>query len=234
MLPMENAPRASLKFLLLIVGLSAGGAGAQGTIATAPSDERFVPGEALHLDVSLDSAAFLNGGYAIDSAGYASVPVLGRIQVGGKSQGEVEEFLGQKLSNYLRDTHIRATPAIRLTLLGHFVRQGQYYVSPKATLWEAVRAAGGIAGERNLDKITVQRGEETIAISFLNEYSAGKTLLAAGIRSGDIFVIPVPRDNTGAWYWFRESLGATAQIATIASTLLTAYITYLLLEDNRN
>jgi hypothetical protein len=49
-------------------------------------------------------------------------------------------------------------------------------------------------------------------------------LLASGIRSGDIFVIPVPRDNTGFWYYFRESITLTAQVAAIISTVLTAYL----------
>ncbi len=230
----SRSPRRACWHALLVAALAAmGEAGAQATLVTAPSDDRFVPGEAIRLEVPLDTGSFLNGGYPIDSAGFAEVPVIGRVLVGGRTRGEVEEFLGQKLSNHLRDTHIHATPAIRLTLLGHFVRQGQYYVSPKTTLWEAVYEAGGIAGERNLDKITVQRGERTLDINFLDEYSAARTLQGAGIRSGDICIIPVPRDNAGTWYWVRESLGAVAQVATIASTVLTVYITYLLLEESR-
>lgn len=216
----------------ILLAFSAGyAAGTAQTLATAPSDERFVAGEALAIDIPMDTSAFLIGGYPIDSAGYAELPILGRIEVGGKQRGMVEEFVGQKLSNYLKDTHIQITPAIRLTLLGHWGRQGQYYVSSRTTVWEAVYRAGGIGGERNLDKIKVMRGEGELPISLLSEYSKGTTLAAAGIRSGDIFVMPVPRDNTGAWYWFRETLGATAEIATVASTLLTAYITYLLIED---
>jgi protein involved in polysaccharide export with SLBB domain len=203
---------------------------AQG-LATGTHDEVFVAGEAMSIEVPLDSTAFLNGGYAVDSAGYAELPVLGRIEVAGKTRDQVEDYLSQKLSNYLKDTHVKAVPAIRLTLLGFWTRQGQYYVSPKTTVWEAVYGAGGIGGERNLEKIKVMRGETDLHISLLNEYSSGRTLAAAGIRSGDLFVIPVPRDNTGAWYWFKEGLTATAQLATIFGTVLTAYITYAYLDS---
>jgi protein involved in polysaccharide export with SLBB domain len=215
------------KPLLALVAFLCGGALA---LPTAPSEERFVAGEALTLDVPLDTAAFLRGGYPIDSAGYADIPIVGRIYVAGKTRTEVEEYLGGKLSNSLRDTHLRAIPAIRITFLGHFVRQGQYFVSPKATLWDATYLAGGMAGERTLDKLEVMRGEKTLPISFLDEYSGNKTLLASGVRSGDIFMMPVPRDNTGFWYYFRESLTVTAQIATVATTVVT---TYLLLEQLR-
>lgn len=204
----------------------------QAQVKTIFSEERFVSGEAMLLDVPLDSTSILKGGYPIDSSGFADLPVLGLLEVGGKTRTEVEEYLALKLANYLRDTHIRAVPAIRLTLLGFWTRQGQYYVSPKATVWDAAYLAGGMAGERTLDKITVRRGEQKLKISFLDEYSRGRTLESAGIRSGDIFVMPVPRDNTGAWYWFTQSLTVTAQVATIASTLLTVYITYYFLDHN--
>jgi hypothetical protein len=150
--------------------------------------------------------------------------------VAGHARSEVEDYLAQKLSNYLKDTHIQAVPAIRLTMLGFWTHQGQYYVSPRSTVWEAVHKAGGIAGERTLDQIEVLRGEKHLSMSFLDEYSRGRTLAAAGIRSGDIFVIPIPRDNTGGWYWFKEGLTATAQIATIFGTVMTAYITYVVIQ----
>jgi len=217
----QTNPGFFLAFLLLLVG----GAFA---VPTAPSGEKFVAGEAMLIDVPLDTGAFLGGGYAIDSAGFADLPIVGRIFIAGKTRDEVEEYLGQRLSNYLRDTHLRAIPAIRLTFLGHFTRQGQYYVSPKSTLWEATYQAGGMAGERTLSGLEVLRGEKALPISFLDEYSGNKTLLASGFRSGDIIVMPVPRDNTGFWYYFRESLTITTQIATLVTTAVT---TYLLLEQ---
>ncbi|MDB5047937.1 MAG: Polysaccharide biosynthesis/export protein [Fibrobacteres bacterium] len=217
----------AISALLAISGLSSARAD---ELPTAPHDDRFVAGEAMSITVPLDTGAFLNGGYAVDSAGFVDLPVLGRLQVAGKTRDQVEEYLVGKLSNYLKDTHVRAVPAIRLTLLGFWTHQGQFYISPNTTVWEAVYRAGGIGGDRNLDKVKVMRGEKDLDVSLLNEYSSGRTLAAAGIRSGDIFLIPIPRDNTGGWYWFKEGLTATAQIATVVGTVLTAYITYTVLD----
>lgn len=180
---------AAARGLLFIAVAAICALGAEDGVSTAPSGEHFIAGEALLVDVPLDSTSFLTGGYAIDSAGYADLPVVGRLHVAGKTRDDLEAYLGQKLANYLKDTHIRAVPCIRLTLLGHWTRQGQYYVSPKSTVWEAVGLAGGIGGERNLDKLVVMRGELVLAIRLLDEYSSGRTLKAAGIRSGDIFMI---------------------------------------------
>jgi protein involved in polysaccharide export with SLBB domain len=228
---------ALLPALLLAVFLGTARAqadGADAAAAAAVGPEHFVPGEAMTVEIPLDTNSFLVGGYAIDSSGFAELPVIGRIEVGGRTRADLEEYLSQKLSNYLKDTHVRVLPAIRLSFLGYFTHQGQYYVSPRATVWEAARKAGGIAGERTLGKIKVMRGEKTLNVSFLDEYSRGRSLTAAGLRSGDIVVVPVPRDNTGGWYWFTQGLTATAQIATILGTMLTAYVTYIIIERQRD
>jgi protein involved in polysaccharide export with SLBB domain len=204
------------------------------SLATAPRNERFKAGEALTVEIPLDSAGLIRGGYPIDTAGYVDFPIVGRVLVHDRSQDEVESYLGEKLANYLKDTHIKVSPAFRLTMLGYWAKQGQYYVPPNTTVWEASLMAGGLGGERTLDDIKVLRGSKETDIPFLDEYSRGRTLLAAGFQSGDIIMVPVPRDNTGAWYWFRESLSITAQIAGIASTLITLYITYELLKEQKN
>jgi protein involved in polysaccharide export with SLBB domain len=202
-------------------------------LPTEPRSERLVAGNALTIDIPLDTAGIIRGGYPIDSAGFADLPIVGRVEVGGRTQDDVEAYLSERLSNYLKDTHLKVSPAWRITLLGHFTRQGQYYVPPNTTVWEAVRMAGGIAGERTLGKITVWRGGHEVGIPFLDMYSQGRTLANGGFQSGDIVVVPVPRDNTGAWYWIKETIGVTAQLTGIVTGVLTLYITYLVLHDQR-
>jgi protein involved in polysaccharide export with SLBB domain len=224
--------RSLLPSLALAIGLAAPSFPAD--LATAPRSERFEAGAALTMDVPLDTAGIFRGGFPIDSAGYADLPVVGRIQVADRTQAEVEAFLSERLANYLKDTHMKVAPAWRITLLGHFTRQGQYYVPPNTTVWEAARMAGGIAGERTLDEITVWRGGHQVDIPFLDMYSQGRSLANAGFKSGDIIVVPVPRDNTGAWYWFKETIGVTAQLAGIVSSVITLYITYLVLQNQKD
>jgi protein involved in polysaccharide export with SLBB domain len=220
-------------FLLCALACIAHPARAAATLPTEPRTERFSAGAALTIDIPLDTAGVIRGGYPIDSTGYADLPVVGRIQVDGHTQDEVEAFLSERLSNYLKDTHLRVSPAWRITLLGHFARQGQYYVPPNTTVWETVRMAGGIAGERTLGKITVWRGGSEVDIPVLDMYSQGRTLANGGFRSGDIIVVPVPRDNTGAWYWIKETIGVTAQLASVITGVITLYITYQVLQNQK-
>lgn len=192
----------------------------------APRSDKFKAGEALTIQAATDTGWFMNGGYPIDSAGFVDLPILKRVHVDGRTQDELETLLAEKLANYIRDPHIKAAPAIRLSLLGNFTRQGLHYVDPKSTLWEAVHTAGGMADERLLPRLHVLRGEKPLEVDVLDAYSKGLTLGAAGIRSGDIIVLPVSRPDEGFWFYFRESLTALSSLATIATAVLTLYITY--------
>ncbi|HLP42096.1 MAG TPA: hypothetical protein VK465_11355 [Fibrobacteria bacterium] len=194
----------------------------------------FKANEGMILKVPLDTASVLNGAYPIDSAGYVTLPVAGRLFVHDKSVDEIASYLGKSMSQYLRDTHVMAIPVVRLTLLGHWQRPGMHYVDPQLSIWDACRLSGGPLTEANIHDWKVMRGSSILPISLLDEYSRGTSLRNAGIRSGDIFVIPTPNPQSGFWYWFRESVTLTAQVAGIVGTTLTAYVTYLIIEDRSN
>lgn len=217
---------------ILLIAL---GAWAQVGAPDAETAERNIllkAGEGMDVRVPLDTAAVINGSYPIDSAGFVNLPIIGPYYVHDRSVQEVQTFLGQKLSSYLRDTHIMVTPVIRLTLLGHWQRPGMHYVNSEMSVWDACRIVGGPAGEQNFFKWKIMRGDKEVPVSLLNEFAKGTSLRKAGIQSGDIFVIPVPDPQSGFWYWFRETLTVTAQIATIGTTALTAYLTWYAIDHN--
>lgn len=55
----------------------------------------------------------------------------------------------------------------------------------------------------------------------------------AGFKTGDLIVVPVPRDNTGAWNWLKESIGVAAKFASIVTSLLTLNSTCEQTKDNK-
>ncbi len=187
--------------------------------------ERFIPGEAILIHVPLDSSAFINGGYAIDKQGIVDFPVLGKVIVGDKTRKELEGYLASKLSDYLKDTHIQALPALRITLVGFWKKPGMYYIPTTHVLWDAIYISGGPNGEINIEKMKVLRGTKDLHISTLEEFSKGTTLAKVGIHSGDIFIIPIPDEKNG-WYWFKETLTTVAQIVTIGASVATLYFLF--------
>lgn len=206
--------------------------------AQAPVDnskgEIFRAGDGILLSVPMDTESVINGSFPIDSAGYADLPVVGRIFVHNKTSRQVEDYVSREMAQYLRDTHVRAKPAVRLLLVGFWQHPGMHYVEANASVWEAAKLAGGPAGEVNIKKWIVMRGSEDLTLPILDEFSRGTTLRNAGVQSGDIFVIPVPNEHSGFWYWFTQGLSATAQVATVATAVLSVYIAYLIYHDTNN
>jgi protein involved in polysaccharide export with SLBB domain len=191
-------------------------------------------GEGLSLRVPLDTASIFNGVFPIDSTGFTNLPVLGRYYADNKSTHEIEAYIAQNAAPYLKDIHVTATPVIRLAMLGFWQRPGMHYANSETSIWEACLLVGGPGGEVNIQKWKVMRGTQVLNISLLDEFSRGTTLRDAGIKSGDIFIIPVPNPQSGFWYWFTQSLSVTAQLATITASVLTAYVTYLIVDHQVN
>ena len=204
--------------------------------AQAPADvlrdNTFRAGDGIIVSVPMDTEAVINGSFPIDSSGYADIPVVGRIFVHNKTSKQVEDYISKEMAQYLRDTHVRAKPAIRLLLVGNWQHPGMHYVEANASVWEAAKLAGGPAGEVNVKKWIVMRGSEDLTLPVLDEFSRGTSLRNSGVQSGDIFVIPVPNEHAGFWYWFTQSLSATSQVTSILAAVATVYITYLIYEGH--
>ena len=191
-----------------------------------PSRDVFRAGDGVLLSVPMDTESVMNGGFPIDSAGFVDLPVVGRLFVHGKTAKYVEDYVSKEMAQYLRDTHVRARPAVRLLLVGFWQHPGMHYVEAEASVWESAKLAGGPAGEVNIKKWIVMRGSEDLSIPILDEFSRGTSLRNAGVQSGDIFVIPIPNEHSGFWYWFTQGLGAAAQAATIVTTVLITYLIF--------
>ncbi|MEO6096828.1 MAG: polysaccharide biosynthesis/export family protein [Fibrobacteria bacterium] len=217
--------------LSVLAILMAGNAGNALAADNGDLEAVFKSGETMTVDVPLDTASVINGHYTVDSMGYVKLPVMGNVYVHNRSVTEIQSLIASKMSAYMRDTHVTVTPVIRLAILGSWKDPGMYYVNPDASVWDACIVAGSPVYERKLWKWKVMRGTTVLPIVLADEFSHGTSLRNAGIRSGDIFVIPVPDPNSGFWYWFKESLTATAQVATVAATAMTAYLTYKVLDN---
>jgi hypothetical protein len=194
---------------------------------------RLASGEALRIQVPADSAAPLNGFYAIDLAGFADLPIVGRLQVGGRTPGEVETALSKSLGSRLRGTAPRVSGAVRLGFVGTWARPGDQFLPADASLWDALLAAGGPApGSQGVAQI--MRGSELLLqVNVLGDYTKQTTLRGVGIRSGDIFMLSpaFPPPQRTSWDVFKEGLSVTTQIMAVMGSLLSLWLTYDILRE---
>lgn len=158
----------SVLCLLTLTMTSARGVQSAQEVTDAPatstggaSDYRVGPGDLLEIKVfGVDS---LDQEVRISSSGNISVPLLGKLQVGGMTGEEVETIFAQTITEQglIRDPQVsvfvkeyRSQP---LYVLGAVNQPGQYMITHQLTLVDAIAMAGGLAAGRSADYVLLQR-----------------------------------------------------------------------------
>jgi Periplasmic protein involved in polysaccharide export len=153
--------------------------------------------------------------YQVNSLGEISFPVLGSIQVGGKTQEEVEKYLKQALKAYIKEETVVTVKLLnfRISVLGEVSRPGQYAVSKsRINVLEALSLGGDMTIYGRRDKVTILReGDDgVVTISHLDISSADAVLSPDFyLRQNDIVYVEPNKARsqsagigTGTTIWF--------------------------------
>ena len=122
-----------------------------------PSDE---------LDVSVFQVAELSGLRRVNSRGQIRMPLIGAVNVAGKSAQEVEDLLVELYGkDYLQDPQISVEVKLhasqQVTMYGAVQKPGVYPLTGRTTLLQALSLAGGISRVANEEEVVVFRTEKT-------------------------------------------------------------------------
>jgi polysaccharide export outer membrane protein len=89
----------------------------------------------------------VNRPYRVDSEGYVSLPMLGRIKAGGLTVGEFEEQLNRTASKYVRDQQLVASVtefhSQPISVVGAVTQPGAQQLQGKKTLMQVISMVGG-------------------------------------------------------------------------------------------
>jgi polysaccharide export outer membrane protein len=103
----------------------------------------------------------VNAGYRVDDEGNIVFPVLGKINVGGKTLKEVSEIIETMIEegNYIKSPDVTIEFLnFKYTVLGAINGKGTYTVDgDKVTIIEAIAKAGDLSKNARLDRIAVIR-----------------------------------------------------------------------------
>lgn len=113
-------------------------------------------------DGSVNSAGVeVNAGYRVDDEGNIVFPVLGKINVGGKTLKEVSDIIETMIEegNYIKSPEVTIEFLnFKYTVLGAINGKGTYTVDgDKVTIIEAIAKAGDLSKNARLDRIAVIR-----------------------------------------------------------------------------
>jgi protein involved in polysaccharide export with SLBB domain len=220
--------RAMLFILLIFMMFTIYAEGPISPEADAILDSRniFIKGDAVRITVSPDSLHFINGTYPIDDNGCVYLPILGKVKIDTLSEKSFSARLNSAYLNYIRYPTIQVQPLMRISLLGGFQRPGFFYISPSASLWEAIAMAGGPVREDGIKKINWEREGKLIEKDLLPSIETGRSLQTVGVQSGDQFWVTHISKRDGWEIFTADVLPIVSVSVSILSTTATLYYVY--------
>lgn len=175
----------------------------------------FQAGDRIRLQV--DSEPQLTDTFPVGPSQELVLPVVGIVSLHGVLRSELQVAMSRELGRFLRDPIVRATPLIRVSIVGEVNKPGFYLLPPAAVVSDVITAASGPTQSALVEKMWVERGGRRLVEGqqLQNLLAEGLTLDDANVRPGDKFV--VPGGSTGSFF------NTVRTISIILSIPLTIY-----------
>jgi polysaccharide export outer membrane protein len=147
--------------LMLAVGFAAPcDAQAQAKPSAADASGTYTLGPNDRIRLKVYGEADISGEYEIDSNGYASIPLAGRIRAAGLTTGQLERSVVAALAKgIVRDPRVNIEMAMYRPyyILGEVKKSGEYPYRLGITILDAVASAGGFTYRANENKVFLRR-----------------------------------------------------------------------------
>jgi len=150
------------------------------------------------LQISVWNEPELQNEVLIAPDGELAFPLVGELNVIGKSIVELREEISERLSRYISEpivtVTIREVLGNKIYVIGQVNRPGMFVVNPMVDVMQALSMAGGMTAFASLNNISILRrhGSRQTSIPFrYGDISSGKNLETNIIlQSGDVLIVP--------------------------------------------
>jgi len=187
-------PMATRAELTALATRMEGGSASERTQAAALRtrlrDGDFRAGDRLSLVIE-GNVTLADTAVAVASGPKVTLPDIGDIPLAGVLRSELQDHMKTQIARYVKDARVRATPLVRVSVLGPVGRPGFYFMPADIPISDAVMRAGGPAGSADLSRSVIRRGSDELynkrkTQTAINE---GLTLDQLSLRSGDEIVV---------------------------------------------
>lgn len=169
-------------------------------------------------------------GFSVDLEGNIEMPVIGKVQVLGKTIDEIRMLIEQKLNNYFKEGAVYISvqlAGIRFSVVGDVNKPGKYVIfQNQVNIFEALAQAGDITivGDRRQVQIVRQTPEGVVTFDLDLTNKDVLTSPSYFIQPNDIInVKPLAVKSIGigttGFQTFASVLGVLASTATLIFTL---------------
>lgn len=107
----------------------------------------------------------VTGEYEVDSSGYVSIPLAGRVKASGLTTQQLERAITSALAKgIVKDPRVNVEIALYrpFYILGEVRKSGEYPYRVGMTVLDAVASAGGFTYRANEDKVFLRRSGSTV------------------------------------------------------------------------
>jgi hypothetical protein len=128
------------------------------------------------------------------------LPRMSDLPLEGVLRSELQQRLTDHLSQYIREPSVRATPLVRIAVLGYVARPGYIYTSADQPLSDVLMKAGGPGPDADMSHVVIRRGSDVIWNS-QDTHTAladGLSIDRLHLRAGD--EIFIPQQHHIAWW----------------------------------
>ena len=145
------------------------------------------------------------------------LPRMADLPLEGVLRSELTSKLSSHLAKYLKDSTVRATPLVRLAVLGQVGRPGYYYTAADVLISDVIMKAGGPMPNADLNNMVIRRSGDVIwdAQATRTAVSDGLSLDRLHLRAGDELLLNEQQNRSLATYW-----QAAVTVLTLGFTLL--------------
>jgi polysaccharide biosynthesis/export protein len=153
------------------------------------------------LSITFYTGASLNtpggrlAGLVVDNDGTIQFPLIGSVQVAGKTAEQLRVFLEQELGAFIKEPNVTVqvvfAGSIRYYLLGQFTAPGMKFSDRPLHLLEALSLGGSVQFERaSLRSAYVARSGRRLPVNFQRLIREGDLKQNIVLESGDVILIP--------------------------------------------
>jgi len=171
------------------------------------------PGDVIRVWIWREQA--YSGDFPVGARGEVVLPLLGEVEVPGKSADQLTDSLQRAYRKYLNNPSIQVTVLRRVAVQGEVAKPGLYPADATITVSDLISLAGGVTGNGNQKKIQLVR-QGRVLVSGLGP---GTVLETSPVQSGDEVYVPQKSwlaRNGGVFLW-----GAVTAAAALVVHVLT-------------
>lgn len=157
--------------------------------------------------------------FTVRSGRVLTLPDIPDIPVQGVLRSELQSYLDTQMGKYLREPQVRATPLVRVAVIGPVGQPGFYSFPADMLVGDAIMAAGGPGPRTDLNATEVKRDGQVVYSkeAMQQAFTKGLTLDQINIRAGDQIVVGEKKERS--WYQVARTIAVILSVALSAIAL---------------